>query len=273
MRMKKILLVLLFILSFTTNTIFGFDFLINLFFGMLPQPVRSAFKGEGLENKQFQYGFGNCAFTSLSYLNSELKISHGSFFDEYKFEKPTFTTFAAYISHVSTPVFLTVYPGWQLELEVGFGGTVYDSAARQLTEKFYFSGLSGFNWQIYRSAEIKKYSWTLNLGFGYKLHSFLNEQIYYNLQTGVILIPNILSSSLEYLSTLQGGKFFILRSTAEKFQSKEHTASFSLNWFINEKYILKLGTTIKNYSTVEILNPSREIKINFYGIFISLLTK
>jgi hypothetical protein len=244
-----------------------------MFFGILPHPVKSAFKGEGLENKQLPYGFGNSAFTSFSYLNSNLISQQGILKDEYNFQNPTYATYAGYIAHVSTPVFFTVYPGWQLELEVGYGGTDYDPTEQKFTQKFYFSGMSGFNWNIYHSPKIKKYSWNLNLGFGYKLHSFLKEELYYNTQIGLILLPNILSSSLEYLSTIKGGTFFIYGTSTIKSESNEQMFTLSINWLLNEKYLLKVGSVIKNWKLTEILLPNRETKINFYGFNITFLTK
>ncbi|MFQ3675474.1 MAG: hypothetical protein SNJ64_02915 [Endomicrobiia bacterium] len=271
--MKKIIVITTLIFNLVVINVFSFDFLINMFFGILPQPVRSAFKGQGLVNNQLSYGFGNSAFTTIGHLNSELNFEQGNFVDKYKFKNPTYYTYAGYIAHVSTPVFFTVYPGWQLELEVGYGGTDYDPSTRELTQKFYFSGMSGFNWNIYQSPKIKKYSLNLNLGFGYKLHSFLKEELYYNTQIGLILVPNVLSTSVEYLTTAQGGTFFIYGGTINKSKSKEQMFTFSINWLLKEKSILKLGSVIKNWHLTEIMLPNRETKTNFYGIFLSLLTK
>jgi len=52
--MKKLKLLLL--TSLIISNSYSFNFLINIFYSMLPQPVRSAFKGEGLQIDQFDYG-------------------------------------------------------------------------------------------------------------------------------------------------------------------------------------------------------------------------
>lgn len=76
---------------------------------------------------QFEYGFGNCNFSSLGYLNSDLQyISGKAINDKISFAVPTFYLYGGYIAHVSTPMLTTVNPGWQLETEVGYGGISYD---------------------------------------------------------------------------------------------------------------------------------------------------
>lgn len=271
--MKNLTKILFILLLFSSINLFGFNFLVNLFFGMLPQPVRSAFKGEGLSNLQLDYGFGNSAFTSISYLTSKLDFHEGPLSESYTFNNPTYATYAGYIAHVSTPVLLSVYPGWQLELEAGFGGTDYDSA-RENTKKFYFSGMTGFNWEIYKSQKVERFSWLLNLGFGYKLHSFLKDVIYYNLQVGTILVPKKVSCSLEYLSSIQGGTFFFYSSSTEKINSKEQNISLSLNLLLSENYALKFGGTIKDLSSKQMFSIiESEKKINYTGFHLTLLSK
>lgn len=273
MKIKNIVVIITLIFLFFVENIFCFNFLIDMFFGMLPQPVKSAFKGQGLENKQLEYGFGNSAFTTFGYLNSQLEFNQGNFNDKYNFQSPTYFTYAGYVAHVSTPVFFTVYPGWQLELEVGYGGVEYEPLVRESTQKFYFSGMSGFNWNIYQSPEIKKYSWNLNLGFGYKLHSFLKEELYYNTQFGLVLYPQILSLSTEYLTTVTGGTFFIYGNSLTKSESKEQVISLTLNWLVKKTVVVKLGAVTKSWYLKEMLTPQSETKIIFYGIFLGLVTK
>lgn len=271
--MKKVIPLLWLVLLI--SPVYTFNFLVNIFYSLLPQPVRSAFKGEGLVTDQLHYGFGNCNFTSIWYLNSELSHNEGQArnITNYKFTNPTFSLYGGYIAHVSTPVVLTIYPGWQLESEFGYGGIEYANISTQIREEtrsFYISGLSGFNWRIYQSPEEKNFSFILNLGFGYKLHSLIKEQLYYNVQTGIIIVPNILSVSLEYLSTLKGEN--LLMFAAERFKSKERFLCLGTNFLLSKKYVLKLAGMIRELEIVEFRLPVKESKIKFYGFKLTLLS-
>ncbi len=248
---------------------FSFNFLVDLFFGMLPQPVRSAFKGEGLVTDQLIYGYGNSNFTTFNVYYTELSFKEGAVtnIQNHKFNYPTFSLFGGYISHVSTPVFLTVYPGWQAESEVGYGGIDRDNVLKG-TRSIYFHVLSGFNWRVYQSEEIKNFSWTLNLGFGYKYHSIIKEQLYWTAQVAVLLIPNILSFSLEYFTTLQGKNLLF---PAEPYKCREYTICHGINFILSKKYVLKLSLNFKTLSYRE-EKVSKELKLNFYGTTIALLT-
>jgi len=87
---KKNKFLIVSILFFTTN-VYSFNFLVNILYSILPQPVRSAFKGEGLQIDQFEYGFGNCNFLSFGYLNSNLQYTSGEVINEkIIFSIPTF---------------------------------------------------------------------------------------------------------------------------------------------------------------------------------------
>ncbi len=269
--MKKLKLLLL--TSLIISNSYSFNFLINIFYSMLPQPVRSAFKGEGLQIDQFDYGFGNCNFTSFGYLNSDIKYKSGMNIDEnYSFSVPTFYLYGGYIAHVSTPMLTYIYPGWQLETEVGFGGTEYHPEYKKEYRKFFVTGSSGFNWRVYKSNEKDKYNFTLNLGFGYKLHYVLKDILYYNIQVGIKIIPKI-SLSLEYFNTLQGGGFFLFSTQGFEAKSKEKHLILSSNFLLSKKYLLKFSGMYKNWQLKEFKTPQTEQENNFYGIILSLISK
>ncbi len=267
MNKKYIKIVLILNLAFV-NVAFSFNFLINIFYSILPQPVRSAFKGEGLQIDQFEYGLGNCNFTSFGYLNSDIHYVAGTIINEkFKFEVPTFYLYGGYISHVSTPILTGIYPGWQLETEVGYGGVSYNPPTPTKYQQLFFTGSSGFNWRIYKSNRF-----STNLATGYKLHYILKDLLYYAIQLGY-LIHQKSSISLEFYNTYKGGNFFIFSSESIPVNSKETHVSLSLNFILSTKYLLKISGIYKQWSLEELKLPKVEEKINLYGIAIFLISR
>lgn len=256
-----------------TTHAFCFNFLVNLLYGMLPQPIRSAFKGEGLQVDQFEYGFGNCNFSSFGYLNSFLHYRAGSNINEdVKFSVPTFYLYGGYIAHVSTPMLHIIYPGWQLETEVGWGGVSYHPQLKQNYRQFFVTGTSGFNWRIYKSEKNAIKSFTINLLTGYKLHYLLKDLLYYGIQIGSML-SNKISCSCEYYSTYQGGNFFIFSRETIPVNSSETHLMLSFNFILTKKYLLRIAGVYKNWYLIEQSFPEVEQRLHIYGVTISLISK
>lgn len=262
----KILLLFIFIILVTET--YSFNFLINLIFGILPQPVRSAFKGEGLQIDQFEYGFGNCNFSCLGYFNSNIEYKEGIVINEkFDFAVPTYYLFGGYISHVSTPILNIIYPGWQLETEVGYGGVGYNPSLRQNYREFFVTGTSGFNWRVYKS---KKF--TANILTGYKLHYVLKDLLYYGIQCGVLVKPRI-SVSCEYYTTYKGGNFFIFSQEMFKTESSETSFALGINFLLSKKYLLKFNYIYKQWETRQYKLPEVNKKICLSGITISFVNR
>ncbi len=260
--------------------LFSFNFLINMLYDLLPGPVRSAFKGEGLVSDEFYYGYGNCNFTSLGCLTSTINYRLGNASTiNHNFSLPTYYLYGGYIAHVSTPIISIIYPGWQLETEVGYGGISYENVLKdkaQLTlqaRSLYVTGSSGFNWRIYKSPKEERFSWMLNLGFGYKLSSILKEELYYNVQTGIIWVPKILSSSLEYFKTAKAGNILFYTNDPTKRIAKEETISLSINCILKQKYLFKIAYVYKNLYLLEYKLPQEETELNLCGIAVTFLVQ
>jgi len=257
----------------TTSYIYPFDFLINIFYSILPQPVRSAFKGEGLQIDQFEYGFGNCNFSSLGYLNSDLQYTSGQVINEkFVFSVPTFYLYGGYITHVSTPMLNTIYPGWQLETEVGYGGINYDYEMKQRNREFFVTGTSGFNWRIYKSQFSLPKSFTINLMTGYKIHYILKDLLYYGTQVSILISPKI-SFSFEYYTTYKGGNFFVFSRELTPTTSNETHLSLSTNFIISKNYLLKISCLYKLWYLLQLTNPEVKQIVNLYGILLSLISR
>jgi hypothetical protein len=268
-KLCKLLICILFI---TTN-LYSFNFLINIFYSILPQPVRSAFKGEGLQIDQFEYGFGNCNFTSLGYLNSDLQYTSGKVINEnISFAVSTFYLYGGYIAHVSTPMLTTIYPGWQLETEVGYGGISYDPELKEQNRQFFVTGTSGFNWRIYKSNFSSAKSFTINLLTGYKLHYLLKDLLYYGAQVGAVIRQKI-SLSCEYYTTYKGGNFFVFSRESVITTSNEIHLSLSTNFLISQKYLLKISYLYKQWSLIQDTTPTTEQNVNLYGIMVSFISR
>ncbi len=271
-KIKKVFSLLIFLI-FISSTTYCFNFLINIFYSMLPKSMRMAFKGEGLQTDQFEYGFGNCNFTSFGYLNSDIEYKVGLNIDKkFSFSIPTFYLYGGYIAHVSTPMLITVYPGWELETEVGYGGIEYNPELKDKYRRFFVSGSSGFNWRVYQSKDEYKYNLTLNLAFGYKLHSVLKEMLYYEIQTAIKILPKI-SFSLEYFDTWKGGNFFFFSTEAYQSFSKEKNIKLSLSFILSKKYLLKISYLYKIWQLEENKIPETNQKNNFYGVLVSVISR
>lgn len=269
--MKKYKTVFLFI-TFHSH-LFSFNFLINIFYSILPQPVRSAFKGEGLQIDQFEYGFGNCNFTSIGYLYSEIEYNMGQNINEkFKFSVPSFYLYGGYIAHVSTPMLTFIYPGWQLETEVGYGGISYHPQYKDTYRELFVTGTSGFNWRVYKSEKKHVPNFTVNLLTGYKLHYVLKDLLYYGTQIGVLLSRRF-SISCEYYTTYRGGNFFVFSRELTKTLSKETNLNLSINFLLSKKYLLKLTTIYKSWYLHQFSLPETKQKNIFYGIVLSLISK
>ncbi|MFN3551402.1 MAG: hypothetical protein ACK4WJ_06315 [Endomicrobiia bacterium] len=272
LKIKKIFF-LLTLLIFSSYNTYCFNFLINIFYSMLPKPMRMAFKGEGLQIDQFEYGFGNCNFTSFGYLNSDIEYKVGLNIDKkFSFSVPTFYLYGGYIAHVSTPMLTTIYPGWELETEVGYGGIEYNPELKDKYRRLFISGTSGFNWRIYKSKDVDKYNFILNLAFGYKLHSILKELLYYEVQTAIKIFPKI-SFSLEYFDTWKGGNFFFFSTETYQSFSKEQNIKLSLNFILSKKYLLKTSYIYKVWQFEEYKIPETKQKNHLSGILISLISR
>ncbi|MCS7151649.1 MAG: hypothetical protein NZ928_04635 [Endomicrobia bacterium] len=249
----------------------AFNFLINIIYGILPQPIRSAFKGEGLQIDQFEYGFGNCNFSSLGYLQSEIDHREGTLITEeegkFKFSVPTYYLYGGYIAHVSTPILTVIYPGWQLETELGYGGVAYSVRLREKNQQFFVTGTSGFNWRVFKSNKI-----TANLLTGYKLHYLLKELLYYGIQIGNSITKKF-SLSFEYYTTYRGGNFFIFFGEPTRTVSKETHYLLSSNFILSKKYLLKASVMYKQWYKKEFRQPEVEEKLNLYGIVLALISK
>ncbi len=264
---------LVFYTLFFISNVYSFNFLINIFYSILPQPIRSAFKGEGLQIDQFEYGFGNCNFSSLGYLNSSLHYTSGEVISEkIEFSVPTFYLYGGYIAHVSTPICSIIYPGWQLETEVGYGGVNYDYEMKEQNRQFFVTGTSGFNWRIYKSKYSLPKSFTINLMTGYKLHYILKDLLYYGVQIGIFVSPKI-SFSCEYYTTYKGGNFFIFSREGTQATSNETHLLFSTNFLISQKYLLKISYLYKQWSLVQLTPPQTKQNVNLYGFVLSLISK
>ncbi|MCX7910361.1 MAG: hypothetical protein N2505_02115 [Endomicrobia bacterium] len=270
LKIKKILLITS--LVFFTNYLFSFNFLINLFYSILPTPIKMAFKGEGLQIDQFEYGFGNCNFFSFGYLNSDIHYKVGYIINEkFNFLVPTFYIYGGYIAHVSTPIASFVYPGWELSSEIGWGGIGYDSSIKQNYRQLFFSGSSGFNWKFCHLKK-EKFGFTLNLTTGYKLHYILKDLLYWGIQTG-FLLSKIISLSFEFTNTYKGGNFFIFMRDEFSSNSYEKHFALSLNFLLSEKYLLKLSGMYKNWYLKEYKSLTIEQKLNLYGVVIALISR
>jgi hypothetical protein len=270
--LEKFYKLIIFIL-FVSNNLYSFNFLINIFYSILPQPVRSAFKGEGLQIDQFEYGFGNCNFSSLGYLNSDLQYTSGKVInDKISFAVPTFYLYGGYIAHVSTPMLTTIYPGWQLETEVGYGGISYDPELKEQNRQFFVTGTSGFNWRIYKSKDFGPKSFTINLLTGYKLHYVLKDLLYYGLQIGIIVVPKV-SFSCEYYTTYKGGNFFIFSKEEITSTSNETHLLLSTNFLISQRFLLKISYLYKHWNLIQSTTPATEQNVNLYGVVISLISR
>lgn len=271
MNRKRVVIILTTI--FLSSELFSLNFLINIFYSILPRPVRSAFKGEGLQIDQFEYGFGNCNFSSFGYLNSDIHYVAGNVINEkFKFEVPTFYLYGGYISHVSTPILTTVYPGWQLETEIGYGGISYNPTIPKKYRQLFFTGSSGFNWRIYKSKQENVRGFTINLLTGYKLHYILKDLLYYGIQIGATIYPKF-SISSEFYETYKGGNFFIFSQELTSVSSKETHISLSLNFILSKKYLLKFAGVYKYWFLEEFKSPKVEERVNLYGIVISLVSR
>ncbi|MCX7716468.1 MAG: hypothetical protein N2Z73_03535 [Endomicrobia bacterium] len=269
----KFLLIATYLFLSLSSSLFSFNFLINILYSTLPQPIRSAFKAEGLQIDQFEYGFGNCNFLSFGYLTSVMNYHCGSIVnEEFKFAVPTLYLYGGYIAHVSTPMLHIIYPGWQLETEVGWGGISYSPQFKEKYRQFFVTGTSGFNWRIYKSPQQTNKSFTINLLTGYKLHYLLKDLLYYGIQFGSILHPKI-SLSFEWNHTYKGGNFFIFsRETIPTISSETHYL-LSLNFILSKKYLLKISSVYKKWWLYEKGTPETQQKLDLYGIILSLVNK
>ncbi|MEN3014164.1 MAG: hypothetical protein ABDH23_06115 [Endomicrobiia bacterium] len=265
------MLILVFFLLFSTP-LFSFNFLVNLFYSLLPQPIKMAFKGEGLQIDQFEYGFGNCNFLSIGYLNSDIHYKSGNIINEkFKFSVGTFYLYGNYIAHVSTPILNFIYPGWELSSEVGWGGVSYNPSLKEKNRSFFFSGSSGFNWRVLYIKK-NKFGLTSNLTTGYKLHFLLKDLLYWGFQTSFLISPKI-SVSTEIIQTYRGGNFFIFLRDEFNSSSKEETFILSLNFLLSKKYLLKLSGIYKNWYLKEYKLPHSEQSVNLYGVIVSLINR
>lgn len=246
----------------------AFNFLVNIVYSILPQPVRSAFKGEGLQVDQFEYGFGNCNFSSFGYLNSKLEHKEGTLYhDNFQFTVPTYYLYGGYIAHVSTPMLTVIYPGWQLETEVGYGGVRYNPTLKDKNQQLFVTGTSGFNWRIFKSVKF-----TSNILTGYKLHYILKDLLYYGIQAGYI-ISNRFSFSCEYYTTYKGGNFFIFSADPIRTETCETHYSVAVNFVLSKKYLIKLNYVYKQWYKKEYKEPTVEEKLDLYGFVVSLISK
>ena len=260
------------ILFFTVN-VYSFNFLVNILYSILPQPVRSAFKGEGLQIDQFEYGFGNCNFLSFGYLNSDLQYTLGQVINEkIVFSVPTFYLYGGYIAHVSTPILNTIYPGWQLETEVGYGGINYDHRLKEESRQLFVTATSGFNWRIYKSKSLSPRSFTINVITGYKLHYILKDLLYYGTQIGVLVTPKI-SFSCEYYTTYKGGNFFVFSREEITSVSNETHLIVSTNFLLSKKYLLKISCLYKQWSLTQFTTPQTKQVVNLYGFIMSFISR
>jgi|YNPBryBLVA2012_1023415.scaffolds.fasta_scaffold00230_12 hypothetical protein len=261
------------VFTLCATPVFSQGFLIDLVFGMLPPQVRSAFKGEGLESDQLHYGFGNCAFTALGYLSSELEYSLGdAIHQRYTFVNPTLYSYAGSIAHVSTPLVVGIRPGWQLELELGYGGTSYDPSTLERAQKFYFAGMTGFNWRMFQTPRETRFGVAVNMGIGYKLSAVLKDEIYWLAQAACAIIPQRLVLGAEYFDTLNGGSLLIYANETLKSRSKETAVSTGVTWVINERYALKLAGVIRDMRILTPKSPDEITRMRFTGVVLSLLT-
>lgn len=272
-KINKKFYIIIFFIFLSYNKSYCFNFLINIFYSILPKPVRMAFKGEGLQIDQFEYGFGNCNFTSIGYLNSDIDYKIGlNIHEKFSFSVPTFYLYGGYIAHVSTPMLTTIYPGWELETEVGYGGTEYNPKLKDNYRRFFVTGSSGFNWRVYKSKDGDKYNFTINLGFGYKLHYILRDLLYYNIQMGIKILPKI-SCSLEYFNSWKGGSFFFFSGQGYDTISKEQHLKLSFNFILSNKHLLKTSYLYKEWQLEENKIPEVKQKNCFYGILFSLISR
>ncbi|MCX7956567.1 MAG: hypothetical protein N2643_01565 [Endomicrobia bacterium] len=268
---RKLAVILILYLGLAQESL-SFNFLINLFYSILPTPVKMAFKGEGLQIDQFEYGFANCNFTSFGYLLSSIEFKSGNIIDEkFQFSVPTFYIYGSYVAHVSTGILHIIYPGWQLESEIGWGGISYDTILKNKYRQFFFSGSSGFNWKLYQT-HVNKLGITINLTTGYKLHYVLKDMLYYGIQCG-ILLNNKISGSLELTTTYKGGNFFVFVMDEFKSTSNEKTIMLNLNITLSKKYLLKISALYKNWFIKEHKLLPTERKVQLYGCVIALLSR
>ena len=269
---KVYIFVIIYLIPLVSD-LYSFNFLINILYSILPQPIRSAFKAEGLQIDQFEYGFGNCNFSSLGYFNSDLHYISGQTIDEkIVFSVPTFYLYGGYIAHVSTPMFNTIYPGWQLETEVGYGGVSYDYEMKEQNRQFFVTGTSGFNWRIYKSKYFLPKSFTINLMTGYKLHYILKDLLYYGIQIGVFVTPKI-SFSCEYYTTYKGGNFFVFSREEIISTSNETHLLLSTNFLISQNYLLKISCLYKRWCLTQFTTTKTEQNVNLYGFVFSLISR
>lgn len=259
------------VLFFSTN-LFSFNFLVNLIYSFLPTPVKMAFKGEGLHTDQFEYGFGNCNFTSLGYLNSDIHYKAGSVIDDkFSFSVPTIYIYGNYVAHVSTAIARFIYPGWELSSEIGWGGVGYEPLVKQNYRQFFFSGCSGFNWKFF-DVKNEKFGFTFNISSGYKLHYILKDLLYYGIQVGFIFSPKC-SLNIEMTNTYKGGNFFLFIRDSFNSISKEENYTLSFNIILSRKFLFKLSGLYKKWYLKEYTIPQTEQNLNIYGIVLSLVSR